>query len=149
MADAGPPADSGASGGAGGAPPVFAFPPIIGTNNKDELINSLAVVAGFATVMMALRYFCKIRYAKGFGVDDGFLLLSWVRCFLFIVYLLLVLHWKHRRRSMDLRFPFLASMFNLHRSPVPQFPRFGSARGHILPVLVWVLSWKQRVVQHR
>ncbi|KAM7221722.1 hypothetical protein V8F06_002930 [Rhypophila decipiens] len=87
MSDSGPAGNS-TGAGAGGPPPpgaVPVFPPISGENNKDELINSLAVVASFATAMMALRYFCKIRYAKGFGIDDIFLLIGWMFLIISIV----------------------------------------------------------------
>lgn len=85
MADAGPAGNNtGAAGGTPPPPPTPVYPPISGENNKDELITSLAVVASFATVIMGLRYFCKIRYAKGFGTDDCLLLTSWVSWFLFV-----------------------------------------------------------------
>lgn len=52
--------------------------PPTGQNNSDELIRSLAVVAGFAFFFLNLRIFCKTRYAKGFGVDDGVLAAAFV-----------------------------------------------------------------------
>jgi hypothetical protein len=53
-------------------------PPPTGENSAGELIRSLGVVAGFALFFMTLRFFCKARYAKGFGIDDGVLAMAFV-----------------------------------------------------------------------
>lgn len=55
-----------------------ALPPPSGENNGEDLIKSLSVVAGFAFFFMNLRFFCKLRYAKGFGVDDGVVAVAFV-----------------------------------------------------------------------
>ncbi|KAK3314157.1 hypothetical protein B0H66DRAFT_461006, partial [Apodospora peruviana] len=46
-------------------------------NNSGELITSLTVVGSLSFVIMVLRFFCKGRYAKQFGIDDGLLGLAW------------------------------------------------------------------------
>ncbi|KAB5518095.1 hypothetical protein GE09DRAFT_1066318 [Coniochaeta sp. 2T2.1] len=58
MADGGPP------------PPLPQLPPT-GENNANELIRDTSAVAALAFVCLILRFFCKLRYTKGIGVDDG------------------------------------------------------------------------------
>jgi len=53
-------------------------PPPTGENNANELIRSTAAVAGLAFVCMILRFFCKLRYSKGIGIDDGLVAFAWV-----------------------------------------------------------------------
>jgi len=58
--------------------PAAAPLPPSGENNGNELIRDLVAVAGLSFVFMILRFFCKLRYGKGFKVDDGLIAFAWV-----------------------------------------------------------------------
>jgi hypothetical protein len=47
-------------------------------SNAAELVRSLIVVTALSVVFMSLRFYCKTRYSKNFGIDDGLLAFSWV-----------------------------------------------------------------------
>lgn len=43
-----------------------------------RIVVSLSIMTGVAFVFMVLRFFCKVRYHKKFGVDDHMLAAAWV-----------------------------------------------------------------------
>ncbi len=47
-------------------------------SNGPKIVIALAAMSGVAFVFMGLRFFCKARYHKRFGIDDYLLAMSWV-----------------------------------------------------------------------
>ncbi|ERS95314.1 uncharacterized protein SPSK_01850 [Sporothrix schenckii 1099-18] len=45
--------------------------------NAPRIVVSLSVMTGVALVFMVLRFFCKVRFHKTFGVDDHMLAAAW------------------------------------------------------------------------
>ncbi len=48
-------------------------------NSSEWLIRSMIIVSTLSFAFLTMRFFCKVRYAKNFSVDDGLLAVAWVR----------------------------------------------------------------------
>ncbi|CAK7230268.1 hypothetical protein SBRCBS47491_007529 [Sporothrix bragantina] len=47
-------------------------------SNAPRIVVSLSIMTGVAFVFMILRFFCKVRFHKKFGIDDHMLAAAWV-----------------------------------------------------------------------